>query len=348
MACTGAAAGSPSARSAVQAVSAVLSVSLGWPATSVLTAPRPAVAGAPGGAEAAATASAARYEASLSPTTGSASRSEPHPGRFTASSAVGLACRPGNAAQLCWDSASLSCGRTASTTGELTSERASLTLSLPAAACSRAAETELAGIHSAGRSPRSPGQSPMNPDTTASEPPWVTVIFTQRSPTGLAVVLNPSANFLTLSAIDGSTTTGTLAVPPRHCWAALLDRCESTSPKNRHRITPPTTTTTVMSATMTPMLTPRRPPSLRCPPSNAARWRPVAVNPSSPSARGKRPLAGSVGSAGSPNASPGPGMLCLPMRVPNLFRRTERGGVPRQAPVAALYSRRRRCRIGSV
>ena len=173
----------------VQAVSAVLSASLGWPATSVLTAPRPAVAGAPAGREAAATASAARYEASLSPTTGSASRSEPQPGRFTASSAVGLACRPGSATRTCWDSASLSCGRTASTTGNLTSERASLTLS--AGGGLQPARPRRSWPGSTARAlTEVAGQSPMNPDTTASEPPWVTVIFTQRSPTGLAVVLN--------------------------------------------------------------------------------------------------------------------------------------------------------------
>src|SRR3954451_21726853 len=105
---------------------------------------------------------------------------------------------------------------------------------------------ELAGIHSAGRSPRSPGQLETKPSTTRSESADVTTIFTQRSPTGVTVALKPWANLLTLSAIDGSATTPTLRVPARHFWAASVDRCESASPKNRHRITQPTTTTTVI------------------------------------------------------------------------------------------------------
>src|SRR5215470_6105446 len=80
-ACTGALAGSPALVSASIAVVHLLSASLGWPPTKVLTAPVPAVAGWPAGAAAAATASAARYDASLSPLDGSASRSEPQPGR---------------------------------------------------------------------------------------------------------------------------------------------------------------------------------------------------------------------------------------------------------------------------
>jgi hypothetical protein len=57
----------------------------------------------------------------------------------------------------------LSCGRIASTTGELTSERLSSTVSSPATASSRACEIELPGIHSAGRSPSSAGQVSTKP-----------------------------------------------------------------------------------------------------------------------------------------------------------------------------------------
>ena len=54
----------------------------------------------------------------------------------------------------------------ASSTGEVTNDRLSLTVCAPAVASRRASETELAGIHSAGRSPSSAGQLPMKPLTT--------------------------------------------------------------------------------------------------------------------------------------------------------------------------------------
>ena len=59
-ACTGAAAGSFAFSSASIAVVALLSASLGWADISVFTAPVPALGAAPAGADAAATASAAR------------------------------------------------------------------------------------------------------------------------------------------------------------------------------------------------------------------------------------------------------------------------------------------------
>src|SRR3981189_612320 len=62
-ACTGAVAGSVAFSSASIAVDALLSASLGWPPTSVLTAPAPALAGAPAGADAAAPPAAAHGEA---------------------------------------------------------------------------------------------------------------------------------------------------------------------------------------------------------------------------------------------------------------------------------------------
>ena len=185
----GAAAGSVAFSSASSAVDALLSASFGWPAISVLTAPAPALAGAPAGADAAATASAARYDASLSPLSGSDSRSEPQPGRFRPSSAAGLVCSDGQCAPILLRQSALSCGRMASSTGEVTSERLSLMVWAPADASSRAAETELAGIHSAGRSPRSAGQLPMKPLTTWSGSAGLTPTLTHRSPTGAAVSL---------------------------------------------------------------------------------------------------------------------------------------------------------------
>ena len=56
--------------------------------------------------------------------------------------------------------------------------------------------------------------------------------------------------------------TATVSLLPVHA-AALCERLDNASPKKRHRITPATTTTTATSAAITPMLTPRRPPSLR-------------------------------------------------------------------------------------
>ena len=74
-------------------------------------------------------------------------------------------------------------------TGEVTSDRASLTICLPTALCSRADGIELAGIHSAGRPPSSAGHVPVRPLMTASESPTVTVTFTHLSPTGEASAL---------------------------------------------------------------------------------------------------------------------------------------------------------------
>ena len=48
---------------------------------------------------------------------------------------------------------------------------------------------------------------------------------------------------------------------------------DSASPKNRHRMNPPTTTTTATSAAITPTLTPRLPVA-------TARWLPVHSPPS--------------------------------------------------------------------
>ena len=90
----------------------------------------------------------------------------------------------------------------------LTSERLSLTACSPAAASRRACETELAGIHNAGRSPSSPGQLPMKPLTTWSESAGLTSMATQRSPTGSAVSLNFLPSVEIWSAMDGSATTG--------------------------------------------------------------------------------------------------------------------------------------------
>ena len=86
----------------------------------------------------------------------------------------------------------------ASRTGELTSDRLSLIVFAPAAASSRAADTELAGIHRAGRSPSSAGQLPAKPPTTCSEPAGLTPTATQRSPTGSAVSLYLSPSVLDL------------------------------------------------------------------------------------------------------------------------------------------------------
>ena len=58
-------------------------------------------------------------------------------------------------AQFWLDSACCSSGRTASNTGDVTSERLSLIVFWPVAAASRAADTELPGIHNAGCAPSS-------------------------------------------------------------------------------------------------------------------------------------------------------------------------------------------------
>jgi hypothetical protein len=76
-----------------------LSASLGCALSNVRTAPVPWVGGAPWGADAAATASPAKNEASPLPFIGSASRSDPQAGKFNPASAFGLVCNPGSAAQ---------------------------------------------------------------------------------------------------------------------------------------------------------------------------------------------------------------------------------------------------------
>src|SRR5262249_38226319 len=146
------------------------SASLGWPEISVRTAALPSVGGAPGGAESAATASAARYAASLLPPSGNANRSDPQAGSFSPVNPSGLLCSSGSVDHFWPPRARCGPGRPASTTGEVTNDRLPVMVSLPAAAVSRAADTELPGIHSAGRWPRSAGQFPMKPSTTASEP----------------------------------------------------------------------------------------------------------------------------------------------------------------------------------
>src|ERR1700758_275882 len=183
-ACTGAAAGSPPASSASIAADRLGLGSFGWPAIKVLTAPTPAVAGVFGGTEAAATASAARLLASLSPVVGSASRNDPHPGMFLASSDTGLVCSAGNVPQFWSARAALSCGLIARTTGVVATDRLSVMILAPATACSRAVETPLAGIHSAGRCPSSEGHGPTNPLMTLSESAAFTPILMRWSPTG--------------------------------------------------------------------------------------------------------------------------------------------------------------------
>ena len=79
-ACTGAVAASPGLSSAFIASVSELSASLGCALNRLRTAPVPCVAGAPGGTDAAATASPARNDASPLPFIGSAKRSEPHAG----------------------------------------------------------------------------------------------------------------------------------------------------------------------------------------------------------------------------------------------------------------------------
>ena len=161
----------------------------------------------------------------------------------------------------------------ASTTGELTSERLSLTVSSPATASRRACETELPGIHSAGRSPSSAGQLPMKPLTTWSDSAGLTSMATQRSPTGLAVSLNFLPSVEIWSEMDGSATTATASWPSTQRAEATLDRSDSASPKKRHRMNAATTTTTATRAPMTPTLMPRRPVVM-------ARWLPVHSPPS--------------------------------------------------------------------
>src|SRR6202011_5752930 len=107
-ACTGEAAGSPPASSASIAVDRLGFGSLGCAPIRVFPAPTPAVAGAWGGADAAATASAARYVASLSSAVGNASRNDPQPGMFFTSSDTGLVWSAGSVPQFCSAKAGLS------------------------------------------------------------------------------------------------------------------------------------------------------------------------------------------------------------------------------------------------
>ena len=124
---------------------ALLSASLGWPDISVLTAPMPALAGARRrrcrgdrlGGEVGGVAVAAQRQC----------QPQRRPSRAGSARSARSGCSAGSAE--CPNSvvprAVLSCGRTASRTGEVTSERLSLTVLLPAAASSRAWDTELAG-----------------------------------------------------------------------------------------------------------------------------------------------------------------------------------------------------------
>ena len=150
----------------------------------------------------------------------------------------------------------------------MASERAEPTTLGPAAACSRAEATELPGIHSVGLLPSASGQVPSSPSTTASESAGVTSTDTHLSPTGPADSLNFLANAEMLSAIAGSARTATFASPPRQRSAAASERLDSASPKNRHTMTPATSTTTPTSAAITLRLTPRRPGA-------TTRWLPV-------------------------------------------------------------------------
>src|ERR1700758_5563803 len=264
---TGLTAGSPLASSVSIAVDKSWLDNLGSAPNGVLIAPIPAVGGAPCGADAVATASAARYDASLPPLVGKARRNDPHPGMFIDSSDVGLACRPGNVPQFCCSSADFSCGLIARTTGVVTNERLSLIDLSPIADRIRAVDTELAGIQRAGRWPRSAGQLPTKPSITWLESADLTPIFTQWSPTFLPDLLYRSANAVIRSAIDGSAITAMGSSLPTQGLAAESVRFDSTSPKNRQAMIPATTATTATRATITPTLTLRRPVSLlRCPP----------------------------------------------------------------------------------
>src|SRR4051812_5198005 len=117
---------------------------------------------------------------------------------------------------------------------------------------------ELPGIHRAGWSPRSPGHGPANPLTTWSDSAALTPTLTHLSPTGAADSLYLSASGVIWPAMEGSTTTATATSPFTQRAAPAWERSESASPKNRHAMTAPTTTTTVTSATITETLMPRR------------------------------------------------------------------------------------------
>ena len=81
----------------------------------------------------------------------------------------------------------------------------------------------------------------------------------------------------------GSATTATVTSPSTHLSAEAWLRSDSALPKNCHRITAPTTATTVISAMTTPRLTVRRPVVIaRCEPVHSppskVRCRPVTEN----------------------------------------------------------------------
>src|SRR6201999_586207 len=185
------------------------------------------VTGAPGGTDAAATASPASSPASPLPFIGSANRSDPQAGKFNPANAFGLVCSPGSAAQFWLDRAGASSGRIASSTGEVASEWLSVIVFWALAPASRAAEIELPGIHSAGWPPRSAGHLPMKPLRTASEPAGLTLTTMQRSPIVPDVELKVSANCATELAMDGSATTATVSWPPAHRVAARCERRDS-------------------------------------------------------------------------------------------------------------------------
>ena len=121
--------------------------------------------------------------------------------------------------------------------------------------------------------------------------------------------------------MDGSTRTETVSLPPTQRPAAWWERLDSASPKNRHRITVPTTTTTATKATITPMLTPRRPASLRWPPCQSPR--PRWPRRRSGGRGGGGGIAGSAGrggnsgysSAGPPVKAPPTGECCSSLKA---------------------------------
>ena len=120
----------------------------------------------------------------------------------------------------------------------MTSDRLSLIVFAPAAASSRAADTELAGIHRAGpvteigrpvageAVDHLVGVGGFDADRHAAVADRV----------GGLVVL--SASVLTCSAMDGSAMTATASSPSTQRAAAASVRLDSASPKKRHRMTP--------------------------------------------------------------------------------------------------------------
>src|SRR6202051_1934977 len=61
----------------------------------------------------------------------------------------------------------------ANSTAELTNDRLSVMILEPAAACNREGETELAGVHNAGRTPSCGGQLPTNALMRSSGTRWL-------------------------------------------------------------------------------------------------------------------------------------------------------------------------------